>query len=216
MSPRILLDLLVNDFVCRAVTTASWSCSRRTSLNSLHIAPWRRAFLPANRKVHDEGGHVQCGPLEANISKAELCEAHQAHVPAFVYLERLSSMTPQARYIVSNSRIEAKRLQPAHSLDDGIRDSSKGFRMIAQYRLRQRLISRGAAAPPAARRVDGKSAIRYRPPRSRRPATRRPWPARLNSRIVSRPICHPRAQSPRQPSVADHAPRPPIVLGSGA
>jgi nucleoside-diphosphate-sugar epimerase len=61
----------------------------------------------------------------------ELCRRIQAHVPGFVFLEAPIGEDPDKRdYIVSNARIEATGFKPAHSLDDGIVELVKGYRMI--------------------------------------------------------------------------------------
>jgi nucleoside-diphosphate-sugar epimerase len=52
-------------------------------------------------------------------------------VPGFVFLEAPIGEDPDKRdYIVSNARIEATGFKPAHSLDDGIVELVKGYRMI--------------------------------------------------------------------------------------
>jgi nucleoside-diphosphate-sugar epimerase len=71
------------------------------------------------------------GLSDANLSKAELCERIKKHVPNFVYLEAPVGEDPDKRdYIVSNARIEQTGFRPSYSLDDGIRELIKGYRMI--------------------------------------------------------------------------------------
>jgi nucleoside-diphosphate-sugar epimerase len=76
------------------------------------------------------------GLSDANLSKHELCVRIKQHLPKFVFVEAPIGEDPDKRdYIVSNARIEATGFAPAHSLDDGIRELVKGFRMLrnSQY-----------------------------------------------------------------------------------
>ena len=76
------------------------------------------------------------GLSDANLSKRELCEKIHEHIPSFVFMEAPIGEDPDKRdYIVSNEKIEATGYMPQHSLDMGIRELIKGYRMIrnAQY-----------------------------------------------------------------------------------
>jgi nucleoside-diphosphate-sugar epimerase len=133
MSPRMRIDLLVNDFVCRAVNDRFVVLfEAHFKRNYIHIRDVARAFLHAIEKFDEmKGRPYNVGLSDANLSKAELCERIKAHVPSFVYLEAPIGEDPDKRdYIVSNSRIEATGYSTAHSLDNGIRELIKGFRMI--------------------------------------------------------------------------------------
>ncbi len=133
MSPRLRIDLLVNDFVHRAVTDRTVVLfEAHFKRNYIHIRDVARAFLHGIDNfdaMKDMPYNV--GLSDANISKAELCERIKTHVPNFVYLEAPVGEDPDKRdYIVSNARIEQTGFKPAYSLDDGIRELIKGFRMI--------------------------------------------------------------------------------------
>ncbi len=71
------------------------------------------------------------GLSNANLSKAELCDKIKAHITNFIYLEAPIGEDPDKRdYIVSNARIEATGFKPQYSLDNGIAELIKGYRMI--------------------------------------------------------------------------------------
>ena len=75
------------------------------------------------------------GLSDANISKKELCQAIQQHVPDFTYIEAPIAKDPDQRnYIVSNAKIEATGYKPQVSLDAGIRELIKGYAMIRNTR----------------------------------------------------------------------------------
>jgi nucleoside-diphosphate-sugar epimerase len=138
MSPRMRVDLLVNDFVYRAVNDrAVVLFEAHFKRNYIHVRDVAHVFLHGIdhfEEMRDLPYNV--GLSDANLSKRELCEAIQKHLPKFVFLEAPIGEDPDKRdYIVSNARIEATGYSPRHSLDDGIRELIKGYRMIrnAQY-----------------------------------------------------------------------------------
>ena len=78
-----------------------------------------------------KGEPYNVGLSDANMSKAELCERIKAQLPNFVYLEAPVGEDPDKRdYIVSNEKIEATGYMPKYSLDVGIGELIKGYRMI--------------------------------------------------------------------------------------
>lgn len=133
MSPRMRIDLLVNDFVHRAVTDRTVVLfEAHFKRNYIHIRDVARAFLHGIdnfNSMKDLAYNV--GLSDANISKSQLCERIRKHVPSFVFLEAAVGEDPDKRdYIVSNARIEQTGFRPQYSLDDGIRELIKGYRMI--------------------------------------------------------------------------------------
>jgi len=133
MSPRMRLDLLVNDFTYRAYhdrfIVLFESHFRR---NYLHVRDVARVFLHGIKQFHKMKGETyNVGLSDANLSKRQLCERIQAHLPSFVFVESAIGQDPDKRdYIVSNEKIERTGFRPAYSLDDGIRELIKGFAMI--------------------------------------------------------------------------------------
>ncbi len=133
MSPRLRIDLLVNDFVYRAVNDRTVVLfEAHFKRNYIHIRDVARAFLHGIDNFESmKDMPYNVGLSDANLSKAELCERIKKRVPNFVYLEAPVGEDPDKRdYIVSNARIEQTGFKPAYSLDDGIRELIKGFRMI--------------------------------------------------------------------------------------
>ena len=133
MSPRMRLDLLVNDFTYRACTDRFLVLfESHFKRNFLHVRDVARAFLHGiDRFDAMKGGPYNVGLSDANLSKLELCQRIREHVPGFVFLESEIGKDPDRRdYIVSNEKIERTGFRPAFSLDDGIRELVKGFAMI--------------------------------------------------------------------------------------
>jgi len=137
-APRMRLDLLVNDFVHRAVTDRTVVVFEGHAMrNYIHIRDVARAFEHAIDHFDTmQGRAYNVGLSDANLSKLDLCAAIQKQVPGFVFLEAPIGQDPDKRdYIVSNERIEATGFQPEWSLDAGIRELVKGFRILrgSQY-----------------------------------------------------------------------------------
>jgi nucleoside-diphosphate-sugar epimerase len=133
MSPRMRLDLLVNDFVYRAVNDrAVVLFEPHFKRNFIHVRDVARAFLHGIgnfETMRDEPYNV--GLSDANLSKMELCQRIRKQLPKFVFLEAPVGEDPDKRdYIVSNEKVERTGYQPAFSLDEGIGELIKGYRML--------------------------------------------------------------------------------------
>lgn len=134
MSPRMRIDLLVNDFTYRAVYDRFVVIFEgHFKRNYIHNRDVTRVFLHGLRKFEEMKGQIyNVGLSNANVSKKELCEAIQKQVPAFVFLEAPVGKDPDQRnYIVSNAKIEKTGYKPEYSLDQGIHELVKGYRMIS-------------------------------------------------------------------------------------
>lgn len=137
MSPSMRLDLLVNDFVYRAVHDRVVAIFEgHFKRNYIHVRDVAKAFLHGiDRYETMRGEPFNVGLSEANLSKLELCEAIKRRVPDFTYLEAPIGEDPDRRdYIVSNAKIEATGFVPDWSLDDGIVELLKGYQMIRNSR----------------------------------------------------------------------------------
>lgn len=133
MSPRMRTDLLVNDFVYRAVMDRFVVLfESHFKRNYIHVRDVMRVFIHGINNFDAMKGQVyNVGLSEANVSKWELCQAIQKHVSDFVFLEAPVGKDPDQRnYIVSNAKIEATGFCPTHSLDYGIQELIKGYVMI--------------------------------------------------------------------------------------
>ena len=137
MSPRMRLDLLVNDFTYRAcVDRFVVLFESHFKRNFLHVRDVARAFLHGIEHFDAmKGSPYNVGLSDANISKLELCQRIQQQLPSFVFVESSIGRDPDQRdYIVSNAKIEGTGYRTMFSLDDGIRELIKGFAMIRNSR----------------------------------------------------------------------------------
>ena len=133
MSPRMRLDLLVNDFTYRAVyDRAVVLFEPHFNRNFIHVRDVTRAFLHGLGKFEEmKNQPYNVGLSEANLSKLDLARKIQEHLPNFVFVEAPIGEDPDKRdYIVSNEKIERTGFATVHTLDLGIRELIKGFTMI--------------------------------------------------------------------------------------
>lgn len=133
MSPRMRIDLLVNDFTYRAFNDRFVVLFEgHFKRNYVHIRDVARAFLHAIANFDRMNNQIyNVGLSDANLSKIELCNKIQEHIPDFVYLEAPVGQDPDKRdYIVSNEKIEKTGFMPRYSLDDGIKELIKGYTII--------------------------------------------------------------------------------------
>jgi nucleoside-diphosphate-sugar epimerase len=133
ISPRMRLDLLVNDFTYRAVNDRSIVLFEpHFKRNYLHVRDAARAFIHALTHYEQmKGMPYNVGLSDANLSKLELCEAIQRHIPEFrLFVSDVGEDPDKRNYIVSNQRIEATGFRTSVSLDDGIEELIKGFKIV--------------------------------------------------------------------------------------
>jgi nucleoside-diphosphate-sugar epimerase len=137
MAPRMRLDLLVNDFVYRAVhDRAVVVFEGHFKRNYIHIQDVARVFIYALEHFDRmRGKPYNVGLEDANLSKLELCRAIQKHLPNFVYAEAPIGEDPDKRdYIVSNARLAGTGFRTEWSLDRGIRELIKGYTILRNSR----------------------------------------------------------------------------------
>lgn len=133
VSPRMRLDLLVNDFVYRAVTDrAVVLFEGHFKRNYIHVRDVARVFLHGIENFETmKGKPYNVGLEDANLSKVELCRLIQKQIPSFVYLEAPIGEDPDKRdYVVSNARILAAGFRPDWTLERGIRELIKCYRVV--------------------------------------------------------------------------------------
>jgi len=136
ISPRMRLDLLVNNFVHRALTDKFVILFEgHFKRNYVHVRDVSRAFCFAIENPDKVEGEIfNFGLSEANISKQELCEAIQAQLPEFTFLDAPLAKDPDQRnYIVSNEKIESKGMKASIGLSEGIAELIKGLKMFEKH-----------------------------------------------------------------------------------
>jgi nucleoside-diphosphate-sugar epimerase len=138
-SPRMRMDLLVNDFVYRAYSDRFIVLfESHFKRNYIHIRDVVNAFfygLDHYEKMKGEPYNV--GLSSANLSKMELCLKIREYVPEFHIIEsQVGEDVDKRNYIVSNAKIESLGWHPKHTIDMGIAELLKtySFLPVNQYR----------------------------------------------------------------------------------
>lgn len=135
MSPRMRLDLMVNDFTWRALKDRSLVVFEGNAMRTMcHVIDAARA-LQHCLDIAITGKHevYNCGAIA--ISKLSLCEAIKRQVPQFFYTEAQFSSDPDARdYRVSQAKLESTGYAASMTLEDGIRELLIGFRCLSNSR----------------------------------------------------------------------------------
>ena len=133
LSPRMRLDLLVNDFVYRAITDrAVVIFEGHFKRNYIHIRDVARVFIHGLENFDSmKGKPYNVGLDDANLSKIQLCEEIKKQLPQFTYVEAPIGEDPDKRdYIVSNARLASTDFKPEWSMSRGIAELIKGFTII--------------------------------------------------------------------------------------
>ncbi|MFQ5513769.1 MAG: NAD-dependent epimerase/dehydratase family protein [Myxococcota bacterium] len=133
ISPRMRLDLLVNDFTYRAVTDRFIVLfESHFKRNFIHVRDVAHAFLHGLARYDTMNGRpYNVGLDDANLSKVELCEVIRKQVPDFIWVEAPVGEDPDKRnYIVSNARIAATGFEPRVSLEKGVVELVKGYQIL--------------------------------------------------------------------------------------
>ena len=135
MSPRMRLDLLVNHFTYAALTDRYLVIFEKDfKRNYIHIRDVADGFLHvlSNAKAMN-GRPFNVGLDDANLSKQELAEKIQTYIPNFyVHYGEVGSDPDKRNYIVSNERLRKAGFVAKRSLDAGITELIKGYRMLGR------------------------------------------------------------------------------------
>jgi len=133
ISPRMRTDLLVNDFVFKAMTDSYVVMyEAHFKRNFVHIKDVARCFEHCINNFDKMKNNVyNVGLEDANISKLELAQTIKKYIPKFELIPMEIGEDPDKRnYIVSNKKIMATGFIPQYSLDYGIQELIKGYSIL--------------------------------------------------------------------------------------
>ena len=139
LSPRMRLDLLVNHFVLAAVTDGYLVIFEKDfKRNYVHVRDVADCFVHCLQNPAKMTGRTfNLGLDAANLSKEELALKVKEHVPDFyIHFSEIGSDPDKRNYIVSNQRLREAGFEAKRSLDDGIRELLKGYRMLGRSRFK--------------------------------------------------------------------------------
>lgn len=133
MSPRMRLDLLVNHFVYAAVTDGYIVIFEKDfKRNYVHIRDVADCFIHCIQNMDRMVGRpYNVGLDDANLSKEDLALKIKEHIPNFyIHFSEVGSDPDKRNYIVSNQRLREIGFEAQRSLNEGICELMKGYRML--------------------------------------------------------------------------------------
>ncbi len=139
MSPRMRLDLLVNHFVYAAVTEGYLILFEKDfKRNYIHIRDVADCMIHCIKNSEKMVGRpYNVGLDSANLSKAELAMKVKEYLPDFcIHFSEVGYDPDQRNYIVSNERLKRAGFEAHRSLDEGIKELMKGYRMLGRTPLK--------------------------------------------------------------------------------
>ncbi len=134
-SPRMRLDLLVNHFVYAAVADGYIVIFEKDfKRNYIHIRDVADAFIHAIRNAGAMAGRPYNAGLDnANLSKAELAFKVKERVPGFfIHFAEVGSDPDKRNYIVSNDRLRKAGFEAKRTVEEGIVELLKAYRMAGR------------------------------------------------------------------------------------
>ena len=133
MSPRMRMDLLVNDFVYQAVKDRALVLfEEHFRRNFIHVRDVTNAFLFGIENYDEmKGEPYNVGLSSANLTKRQLAAKIKEYVPElYIHSAEIGEDPDKRDYIVSNEKIESLGWSPDYTLDDGIKELIKGYKII--------------------------------------------------------------------------------------
>ena len=138
-SPRMRLDLLVNHFVYAAVTDGYLVLFEKDfKRNFIHVRDVADCFLHClENSPHMAGRPYNAGLDSANLSKGELALKIQEQVPSFhVTFSEIGRDPDKRNYVVSNQRLREAGFEARRSLESGIGELIRAYRLLPHGPLR--------------------------------------------------------------------------------
>ena len=133
VSLRMRLDLLVNEFVYKALTDKYITIFEREFVrNYIHIRDVASVFewMIVNYDTH-QNQIFNVGLSDTNINKQQLSEKIKEYISDLAITYSDYYKDPDKRdYIVSNKKIESTGWKPKYSLDDGIKELIMAYQII--------------------------------------------------------------------------------------
>ena len=133
ISPRMRLDLLVNDFTYRALNDRYLVLFEASfKRNYLHVRDAAAAFIFCIENFESMRGEpYNVGLSESNLSKLELCQKIQKFIPNFYFVESpIGEDVDKRDYVISNEKIEGRGFRTKMSLENGIKELIKGYQVV--------------------------------------------------------------------------------------
>ena len=135
ISPRMRMDLLVNDFVYKAYKDKYIVLFEHNfRRNYIHVKDVATAFIKGIKNYEVMGGEAyNVGLSDANLTKLELAKAIEKYTPLSIQIDDIKEDPDKRDYLVSNDKIESLGWKPMFGLDDGIKELLKGYPIVDSF-----------------------------------------------------------------------------------
>mgnify|MGYP005850046423 CR=1 FL=1 len=132
VSPRMRLDLLINDFTYKAITQGYIVVYESHFMRTfIHVQDMARAFLFAIENQDKMKNQIyNVGSEKMNRSKKDICEMIKSHVNFYVHYADIGEDQDKRNYVVSYKKINSLGFDTTISIDDGIKELTKALRVI--------------------------------------------------------------------------------------
>jgi nucleoside-diphosphate-sugar epimerase len=136
-SYRMRTDLLVNDFVYKAINDGYLVLFESHFIrNYIHIRDIANTFvfmIENYEKCNNNAFNV--GLTSANCTKLELAQTIQKYIPDLVIVENnFKQDFDQRNYMVSNAKLESQGWVPTFTLEDGIQELITGYQLTKKFK----------------------------------------------------------------------------------
>ena len=137
MSYRMRTDLLVNDFVYKAINDGYLVLFESHFIrNYIHIRDIANTFVfMINNYEKCNNNAFNVGLTSANCTKLELAQTIHKFIPDLVIVENnFKQDLDQRNYMVSNNKLESQGWVPTFTLEDGIQELIEGYQLVNKFK----------------------------------------------------------------------------------
>lgn len=133
LSPRLRLDLLVNDFTYKAVTQQYLVVYEKHFMRTfIHVHDMGRAFVFAIENADKMRGNVyNIGSESMNYSKQQICEIITNRVKCYCHYAEVGEDADKRNYVVSYKKVNALGYDTTITVEQGVDELVKGFQVIS-------------------------------------------------------------------------------------
>lgn len=132
VSPRMRLDLLINDFTFRAVNEKTLIVYEKEFMRTfIHVSDMARSFLLALENFNKMNKEIyNVGDDRLNISKEKVCRLLQKYVDFYLHFVEVGHDIDQRDYMVDYSKIKKVGYKTTTTIEAGIQEIIKACRII--------------------------------------------------------------------------------------
>ena len=132
LSPRLRLDLLINDFVYNAVKTKNLIVYEKHFYRTfIHVNDIARSFYFAiNNSQKMIGNIYNVGSEKMNFTKQEVAEKIKAKIDFYLHFAEIGEDADKRNYFVSYKKINQLGFETEIDIDEGIDELIKGMDLI--------------------------------------------------------------------------------------